>query len=360
MRFLNHPSRTPIGLDVGSRQVNAVQLERSHGQFPWRVSAVACFPRAAPAIAAAAIDAHEVGNIIDVLGRRGFCGHRVVIPVPQEKLIGGVLDVPARTAAVPIAQIARMELARISRCAPDSFEMGYWDLPAGAKANRTAQVMAVGCAHRDANELMDNFEHQGLNVVGLDVRACALARAAAPILPGDAAVLPILDLGWESATVVMLLRGAIVYVRTLSDAGVRSLHEALRTKLALEADVVDYLLGEATPSTVDLPAEARALVAAHVAAMAHELGDSVSYVSQEYPEVPLARLLLTGAHAGIPGLAAHLSQALGLDVAKMTPAQVVECPAVLLESCTGPALSVAVGLAQFEAEFSGLEARGVA
>ena len=352
MRLPKLISRSPIGLDVGGRHVKAAQLEKAHGTSAWRLSAVALFPRPRPGQDLTAQEAHDIA---EVLFRRGFNGNKVVVPVPNEKLLTGVLEVPARAPNVPVEQIARMELARTHRCPPDSFEMGCWDLPAPDRAKRNAPVMAVACAHHEANAVLDVFESAGLNVTALDVRASALARAAAPMIPTDKAVCAVLDLGWSSAMLVMLRGGAVVYTRALPDAGMRILHDAIAKRCGLDAEVVDFLLansaGEAAlPAGGALPAEARGLLAAHLESLIQELKVSLTYVSHEYSDTPLTRLLLTGSGAAMRGLAASLSRDLGLEPRVLTAAEVVECPAEFLESASSAALMAAVGLAQFTGE----------
>lgn len=352
MKLPNRTIRSPIGLDVGGRHVKAAQLEWSHGKSTWRLSAAACFPRPHPGQDPTAQEAHDIA---EVLFRRGFCGHKVVVPVPNEKLLSGVLDVPARAANVPVEQIARMELARTHRRPPDSFEMGCWDLPAPDRAKRNAQVMAVACPHQEAGAVLDVFELAGLDVIALDVRACALSRAAAPLIPAEKAVCALLDLGWSSAMLVILRGGAVVYTRALPDAGVRSLHESIGKRCGLDTDVTDFLLsgssGEAAlPGGANMPPEARGLIASHIEALVQELKVSLTYVSHEYSETPLTRLLLTGSSAAMRGLDSALSKDLGLEARVVTAAEVVECPPALLESASSPALVAAIGLAQFSGE----------
>ena len=356
MRLRRSTIRTPIGLDIGGRHVKAAQLEKCHGASAWRLCAAACFPRAA---IGTAIESLEVRQIAEVLYRRGFLGNGIVVPVPADKLISGVLEVPARTAAVPIEQIARIEMARTHKCAPDSFEMGLWELPATSRANRGGQVMAVACAHVNASGVLDIFENEGLDVTALDVRSCALARAAAPLIAGETGVCAILDLGWESAMLAMLLDGAIVYARSLADAGTKTLHESLHSRLGVDVEVTDYLLLEIGLSSVEvapaadgppLPPEAGTILAAYVESLVQELKISLSYVNHTYPESPFSRLLLAGTNANIPGLAAHLSRALALEARVITPAELVECQPRLLDLGSNAALTVAVGLAQFEGE----------
>ena len=354
MKLFNKTRRTPIGLDIGGRHVMAVQLEPPCHGGQFKVSAAAVVPRA---VAGAQLDRGEVRRVADILARRGFVGNQIVVPVPEDKLISGVLECPPRTAQAPIEQIARMELARTSRCAPDSFEMGCWPLPAEPRAGRSSQVMAVGCPHRDADALIEIFVQEGLEVVALDVRASALARATRSLLPQEKPICAVLDLGWSGSMLVILYGGTVVYTRGLSDGGIRVLHQALHERLRLESDVADYLLDEIglagkakDDDGIELPMEARTLLAAHIETLVQELNVSFSYITHEYPDAPLAQLLLTGSAANVPGLAEHLQAVLGIEARVVTAADVVESAPGLSEMCGSPALVVAAGLAQFREE----------
>ena len=132
MRRWSFEKRSPIGLDVGARQVKAVQLARAAGTSSgWHVALAASFPRSEAGVP---VSPAEAKRIADVLFRKGFSGGEVVLAVPPDKLLREILELPPRGAAVPHEQIARMELSRTHRCAPDSFELGCWDLPAPARS----------------------------------------------------------------------------------------------------------------------------------------------------------------------------------------------------------------------------------
>ena len=140
---LNRPG--PIGVDVGSRHVKAVQLApRGEG---WRVLAAASFPRAA---AKQPFDANDAGRLCDVLDRQGFTGRDVVVGLSQDRLLTSMLELPPSAPGVPIEQIARMELARVHQRDASSFEFAQWEVPPPARAPRSMHVMAVACAHEPA------------------------------------------------------------------------------------------------------------------------------------------------------------------------------------------------------------------
>ena len=377
-------SRSPIGIDVGARTVKAVQLGRDRwGSGEWRVTAAAEVPRddalppppadqktpAAPAARPAfAVSAPEVRRLMGTLERQGFCGTDVVLAAPNDRVVSSMLELPPRSSQAPLEQIARMEVARAHRFAPDTFEMGCWDLPAAARATKQTPVMAVACTHADAGAAMDPFESEGLNVVALDVRAAALARACAPLLKADSGITGIVDLGWGSATLSLMHQGVAIYGRTLGDSGIGKLYQTLAGRLGLEVDVIDYLLADsglsgaeaaahtdtaaatahaAAPARRAKPTDAAGLIAAHFEAAVHELQVSLSYAQHQYPDTPLSRLLVVGGGGCIRGVTEHFRTTLGIDARNAAPASLAACAPSAADKCASSALTAALGLAQF-------------
>ena len=382
-------TRSPIGIDAGARSVKAVQLGRDRwGHGRWQVVAAAEVPRdevarpAAPATQPAAsgqqqqANAHvltpaDVQRLVGTLERQGFAGGDVVLAVPNERVLSSMLDLPPRSSQAPIEQIARMEVARAHRFAPDGFEMGCWDLPAAARATKATPVMAVACTHADAAALMDPFEAASLTVRGLDVKAAAIARACAPLLAADrGGIIAIVDLGWSGATLSLMHQGVAIYGRTLGDSGIYKLYHTLGSRLGLEAEVIDYLLsdtgvaaagdgsGAARPATGAGAGASRngknatdavGLIAAHFEAAVQELQVSLSYAQHQYPDTPVSRLLVVGGGGCIRGVTEHLSRTLGIEARAVAPTDVAECGPGVAGQCASPSMLAALGLAQYTA-----------
>lgn len=369
------PPRTPIGIDVGGRCVKAVQLQRAAEGKGWRLAAAAVMPReqvaAAPENGAIKPPtASEVAALAAVLDRQGFSGRDVVLAAPADRLLSGILELPPRSAGVPIEQLARVELARTHRCAPDSIEMGCWDLPTPARAGKSTHVMAVACAHADADALLDPFEAAGLNVCGLDAPVLAMARACEPVLAPPPDITAVLDVGWRGASLALLLGGTVVYSRLLAEAGVGRLRDALTARLRIDAEVADYLLAEVgfrtnvaasegatetaappdAPGDWQVPADAQGALGSFGDGLVRELRASFSYAVHQYANTAVTRLLLVGGGAAIPGLAGYAAAALKIDVRPVAPAELVECPPGGAAALAGtPLLTGALGLAQFPA-----------
>lgn len=361
--FGNRKSRSAIGLDIGARRVKAVQLEPSTASGSgWRMAASACVSRSA---VGQPLTGDEIFRLAGTLDRLGFTGNRVVLAAPADKVFSGMLELP-RAGQIPLEQIARVELARTNKVSPESFEMGCWELPVSARAGKAAHVIALGYPHAEATQLLDLVESAGFDVVALDIRSCALARACGGIVAPPPGITAMLDLGWASASLVLAYSGMVVYVRALAEAGINRIYDALAKRLKLEADLADYLVGEVGLSDLSaassddadddepddhdrpaLPSEARSLLANYADGLVRELLVSFSYVARQYTDASVTRLLLMGAGASIPGLGVHLAKELALETTPVAPKDLTECPPARLESCSSPELTPAVGLAQF-------------
>jgi Tfp pilus assembly PilM family ATPase len=330
----------PIGVDVGSRHVKAVQLAR-HGADGWRVVASASYPRQ---LVRQPFDAAEAARLCDVLDRQGFVGRNVVVGLSQDQLLTSMLELPPRAPGVPIDQIARMELARVHQRDAGSFEFAQWEVPPPARAAKTTHVMAVACAHEPADALLDVLEVQGLTVRALDAEGCATVRACRPLLVGLGGMGAVLDLGFAAARLSVVYHGVIVYSRSIEDASLESLYRHLGRHLEADEQSITQLLADdfAGAGGADEP---RAVVAAHVDALVKEINTAFAYATHQYSEPSVAGLLLVGGGADAPGMGLRLGAALPVPVRIVTPAALVACDG--LPHANAASMVPAIGLAMY-------------
>lgn len=338
--------RSPIGIDMGARQIKIVQLSRQGAR--WRLENVAVFPRRE---LTAAINADEVQRVGDVLFRRGFVGRKAVLATPAHELISGVLELPPVASGAPLREMAQMELARTHRVEPDSLELAYWELPTTVRGGDATQVYAAACTHRDANEYLDLFEAQGLNVCALDVQSAAIVRACKPLIRDPQAVTAILDVGWMSARLILLFRGQIVFERTLEESGVAPVHRMLSHRFSLESGDVDHLIlaaahDEALQTRLSgVLQEMQSMLTSQYEAMAQEVRVSLTYVTHRFAAPIAQRVLLVGGGASLPGLRESLTRCLELDIHEVDASELVEGANDV--NSTGAMLVTAIGLAQW-------------
>ncbi|MBL8759481.1 MAG: hypothetical protein JNK35_13760 [Phycisphaerae bacterium] len=344
---LGGAARGPIGLELGSRWVKAVQLRGRPGR--WAITAAARFER--PAGARALPDAEEAERLASVLDRQGFVGRRVTIVMPAALESAAPVQLPARGSGAPLDEIAAAQLAESARCDAGELCTTWW--PRGEPgADGTIPAMAVGVRERDADALADALEAGGLEVAAIDARGVALARACAGCVEDRNAVTAVVSVGHSAALVVALHAGRPIFERVLPESGTRELVERIVKHARVEPDVAFYALTrsapvEAAPAApgADALQAVREAAAAHAEALAREVSVSLSYALSTVPGGASGVVLLAGDAAEYPLFAASLVAAAGPGARIVRPPDVCACPPVLAPSASHASLMLACGLA---------------
>ncbi len=338
MRWALPTGREPIGLDVGERHVKAVQCSRRKGGL--RVEAAACLPRLHTG---PTVTRDEVQRLRRELPELGFRGEGVILAVPHEKLLTGIMELPPEDSGAPLAILARSELARMHRCDPQGFEMACWSLPAPARASNTTFVMGAACTHRDADRLLDLFEDENFAVERLEIQARALVRACLPMLHDTDGVAGVLDLGWSAGRLILVYHDTLVYERKLAKSGLAALILARADATNTRPPQIEHMLADGQIALDDGAESERGSPAAWARGMVDEMRTPLSYLANQYSGARLERLLLVGGGARVAGLADHLAGQLECAVQTVAPSDLAE-GAETLDRTYGPTLTTALGL----------------
>lgn len=354
----------PIGLDIGATRIKAAQVVEVSSGRPILVATMV-LNRIDPGGALSALDAQRLS---DALSRRGFRGRQVVAAAPKDASLTGLLKLPPSVEGDALRRMAAMELSRTHKTEPAGMEVACWSVPVAAHGGRpvtapgasvAAATMAVGCPHTAADELIDVLETQGFTVAGLDLEAWAMARACQPIREhANDGIIAAIDLGHDGASFILLYHGMVVYERTLSGCGTRTLLEAVHGEHELPGPAVDYAVftlgfevderGEPGDAQVFEPV--RAQLDAHAASIMRELNLSMQYAAHQYPDESVAMLLLVGGGASVPGVAARINEAIDAPVRALRLDDTVDCPAEFEDEADATGLSLAVGLSRYPRE----------
>jgi type IV pilus assembly protein PilM len=349
MRWARH---TAIGIDIGNRTLKAAQL--SYRRSGLRVSALAICPRVKPD---GPVDQEEIRHIQGVLRRQGFSGSKVVLAVADGQLLRGILQLPPTVPAAAVSQMARMELARIHHIEPQGFELVCWAPPTSQEAGRSnMQTVAVACPHAVAQPLLEDFERAGLDVIALDARTAAAARACRTLAAPGTEVTAILDLGWSTTKLLLVCGETVIYERLLkSDLTVLTSALAKRFKItqAAASQLVDTLGVASRQAPGQFDDDTRLalqdLLRHYGQTMMEELKVPFAYARQYHVE-GVRRLLLLGGGASLAELADVLSASPEIKVLRAAPRDVLGCDEAIVTKSDNPALTVAVGLAMFGRE----------
>ncbi|WP_430783191.1 type IV pilus assembly protein PilM [Actinoplanes sp. G11-F43] len=298
---------TPIGLDIGSSSIRAVEVRRTKddyslinfGQFPLE-----------PGIVVAGVVQNPVGltaALKQLWAASRFGSKRVNLAVTNPQLVVRETSI----ANLPPAQMRQALPFQVKEQLPLAVErsiLDFYPLEQPGE-NPTVRGLLIAMPKDAVLTLVQAVQKAGLKVNGVDLASFAMLRSASRL---DAQVEAIVDIGANITSVVVHADGEPLFVRTLPRGGAE-ITESIATRLGLstiEAEQVKCrfgLHGDGNPDTVAAMVDA-------VRPLASELRSSFTYLASGERQKQVSRISLCGGSALMPGLAAHIQEQLGVSV----------------------------------------------
>lgn len=305
--FASGSNRSPIGLDIGSRSVKAIQLRRgSGGVF---VGCMACFERHGEGIHP---DQEEIARIESVLFRRGFVGRTVVLGIPRSDAIYEEIERPPSGAGVPVGQIVAAEIGRVQRIDPSSIEHTWWDVPGAG--HRESTVMALAASRDPILGAVQSFEANGLEVVRAEPTLTAMSRTAGLSERSSVPFTILVDAGWSGVSIGVLHEDSIVYQRNSDELGLES---CLRR--AGSANPAGVLRGlREGVSALDPPT--RRAIPELAAGLASEIEVSLGYASHRFRLEKSGAVCIYGVGGTIEEVNRQANEVDGIETCKLDAA----------------------------------------
>ncbi|HWS37621.1 MAG TPA: type IV pilus assembly protein PilM [Actinoplanes sp.] len=297
----------PIGLDIGSSSIRAVEVRRTKddyslinfGQFPLE-----------PGTVVAGVVQNQVGltaALKQLWAASRFGSKKVNLAVTNPQLVvreTSIANLPANQMrqALPFQVKEQLPLA-VERSLLDFYPL---EQPGD---NQTVRGLLIAMPKEAVLTLVQAVQKAGLKVNGVDLASFAMLRSASRL---DAQVEAIVDIGANITSVVVHTDGEPLFVRTLPRGG-SEITDNIATRLGvstIEAETLKCrfgLHGDGNPDTV------AALVDA-VRPLVSELRSSFTYLASGERQKQVSRISLCGGSALMPGLAAHLQEQLGVPV----------------------------------------------
>jgi Tfp pilus assembly PilM family ATPase len=326
-----------IGIDIGHSAVKAVQLDCT-SRTPTLVAS-AIVPLRTPGV----FDDHEAQRLADTMRRRGFNKTVAGLAVPAKLLLTSVLELPPESGQVPIRMLAEAEVARVNKLKPRSFEMCYWRLPVAPRAHRAPPAMAVTLSHESAESMVDPLARAGIEVASIDAWVFSVVRACENLVAPAPSLTAIVDLGSSAARIVLVSGATVVTVREINEAGLSQAIASIADAAGVEPSAAASIVRE-TPNS--LPPEAATAIADLARLIAAELQTSFGYAAQQFPELPIVRIILVGAGAALPQIADEIHRTFAQPLKVVTPQCLVACDRHSFDSRGSTAFTLAIGVAR--------------
>jgi len=298
---------TPIGLDIGSSSIRAVEVRRAKdeyslsnfGQIPLPPGTVTGGVVQDPAAVTAALK--------QLWAACKFGTRHISIGVTSPQLVVremSVSNLPAKEMrqALPFQVKDALPLA-VERSLLDFYPL---EEPGG---NPTVRGLLIAMPKDAVMTAVDCAAKAGLHVDAVDLASFALLRAASRL---DAQVEAIVDIGAQVTSVVVHADGEPLIVRTVPRGGIE-ITESIATRLGIPSAEAEGLKcrfglhGNGSKVTSDAAYDA-------IRPLASELRSSFTYLASGERQKQVTRLALCGGSALMPGLAEHLQRQLGITV----------------------------------------------
>jgi type IV pilus assembly protein PilM len=346
--------RSAVGLDIGTSGVRAAELSFGKGLVSLdRFGQVALPPGAV--CDGEVVDPAAVAEAIRQLWvHTKFGTKKVIIGVANQKVIVRQVDLPW----MPLEELRASLAFQVQDFLPLPVDAAILDFHpleelTTADGNRVVRGLLVAAARDMVHAVLAAVQGAGLRPTMVDLTSFAVLRAMArhDVLGATTEAEALVDIGARVTNIVVHRGGAPSFVRVLLMGG-QDITDAVAERAGVpqaEAETMkQQVAAEGPGSDPALQAVARS-VDHTLSSLVDEIRGSLDYYTASSGDTGLARLVLTGGGARMPGLDRRLAGATRLDVRLGDPLQDVRIGKTGLSpeqlSYVQPLAAVPVGLA---------------
>jgi type IV pilus assembly protein PilM len=297
----------PIGLDIGSSAIRAVEVRRGKDEYALtNFGAVPLPPGTVQSGVLIEPDA-VTAALRQLWAACRFDTRHVRLGVTNPQLVVREMAV----SNLPPREMRKSLPFQVRDMLPLAVERSILDFQPleDPGDNGTVRGLLIAMPKEAVVTAVAAVERAGLHVVGVDLASFAVLRAASRL---DAQVEAIVDVGADVTGVVVHADGHPLIVRTVPRGGIE-VTETIGTRLGVppaEAEELKCrygLHGDGNPDTVTAAVDA-------VRPLVNELRSSFTYLASGERQKKVTRVALCGGSALMPGLAEHLQEQLKVPV----------------------------------------------
>ncbi len=303
---------TPIGLDIGSTSIRAV--ETSRGKDGPVIANCGQVPVPPGAVQGGVIRDDKAVTLAlkQLWATTRFRGRAVVLGVTNPQVVVremAVSNLPQRELRKSLPfQVREVLPLPVDRSLLDFFPLE------DPGANKTVRGLLIAAPKEAVLAAVHAVERAGLHVARVDLASFALLRAAARL---DAQVEAIVDIGARATSVVVHTDGAPLIVRTIPRGGAE-ITDLVASRLDIPVDEAESVKCR-TGLREEAGPEAAEVVREGLRPLINEIRSSFAYLTASGRQTRVGRLALSGGGALLPGLVDALRAQLDINVVVADP-----------------------------------------
>jgi type IV pilus assembly protein PilM len=332
-----------IGLDIGSKTIKIVELEKADGGFRLKASGIVGYKSNSPEHMA---DDKELAIMSDVI--RKLCheakinSHEAVISLPETQVFTRLVKFPLLSDS-EIASAVKWEAEQYIPFPVEDAVIEHQILD--RKQNSTppqVYVLLIAAPKVLVERYIKLAGMAKLQVVAVETELIALARAICPI---DQTVM-VSDFGARSTNIAIVRNGNLMMSRSIPTAG-DALTRAVSQGLGIEAQQAEEYKKTYGASSAQLEGKIKGVLDPVLKMVADEMKKAVHYYQAEGEGEAPRTLILAGGTSSMPNVIGVMTRLTGMEVIIGNPFSRIQIDpqAAKMLMGYGPVYSIAVGLA---------------
>lgn len=329
-----------IGLDIGTSTIKGIQVKGK--------SLMAYYQSPAPNVSIVSENPNDLKKISEALGKffteGKFKTRNVVTSVPESQVFTRVITLPQMEDA-EIASAVQNEAQQYVPMPLDQAILDYEILGVSETKENSVDILLVAVPKALTKKYLQVLQSAGLAPLSLETETIALSRSVV----GDSTnPVMVTSIGASTTDIAIFSGGALRFTRSIATGG-QALERALTQAFNLEpGQAAEYI--RAYGLEEKLEGKVMSAIRPVFDIIVEELKRAQAFFSSRSNR-PLSRLVLVGGTANLPGVLVYLAEALGVEVARGNPWEIISVPANFPREYLeehAPSFAVAVGLAMKE------------
>lgn len=336
-----------VGIDIGSKTIKIVELEKEGNAFKLRGSGIVGYQGTSPEHAKDEKELLALANVIRKLHKDArISSKEVIIALPETQVFTRTIKFPPLTDQ-EIVSAVKWEAEQYIPIPISEAIVQHSIIERRENTIPPEVAVLLVAAPRNIVEVyVKAVTLAGLNVVAVETELTALARALSPT---DQTVL-LVDFGARSTDIAVVKNGQLSFTRTIPTAG-EAFTRAVAQTLGVELSQAEEYKRAYGMSGSQLEGKIKGALDPVFRMVVDEMKKAIHfYQTEEKGEAPKS-VILAGGTAGMPEAISLLTKLIGMEVVIANPfAKVAVDPEVARALMPyAPLYSIAVGLAMREA-----------
>lgn len=332
-----------VGIDIGSRYIKVVELEKAGSAFKLKASGVVGYSGQSPENIKDNTELAAFSTLLKKLVKEANISSRdVAISVPEQTVFSRTIKLPMLTDQEIVSAI-KWEAEQYIPIPLAEAIIQHQVLERKETANPPEiKVLLVAAPRKMVEKYVKAVQSAGLNVISVETEMIAITRALAP--KGKTALL--VDFGALNTNIAITKDGLLNFSRTIPTAG-DAFTRAIAQTLGIDMKQAEEYKRTYGMSATQLEGKIKVALDPVFKMVADEIKKAIQYyITEEKGDAPTT-VIVAGGTSNMPDVVVTLSQLLGLEIVVGNPFQNITIDAEVAKTINNyiPLYSIAVGLA---------------